>query len=334
MTHRCGIIGTGLQATRRVRALIEAADAEPVAVAGATPDTTKAFAAEHGLNAVADWRELVADDGIDVVLVCVPPHLHAEMTLAALRAGKHVLCEKPLARTADEADEMCRVARATGRVLGCGFNHRHHPALAALGDRIARGELGRPLWARAAYGIAGRDGYEREWRADPRQVSGGQLMEQGIHVVDLLRSYFGEVEAVTSLRSSTVWPIAPLEEDAMVLLRHHSGVLAQLHSSLTQWVNTFRLEVGGDEAVAEVQGLAGSYGTQSLSVWPRTDGPFTVTRQEFRSGDRSWALEWAEFARLLSLPAPDQTSALDGAAAIRVVAAAYTAADTLTWEKP
>lgn len=86
--------------------------------------------------------------------------------------------------------------------------------------------------------------------------------------------------------------------------------------------------------MAEVQGLAGSYGTQSLSVWPRTDGPFTVTRQEFRSGDRSWALEWAEFARLLSLPAPDQTSALDGAAAIRVVAAAYTAADTLTWEKP
>ncbi|MEO3977511.1 Gfo/Idh/MocA family oxidoreductase [Streptomyces sp. CAU 1734] len=334
MIHRIGVIGTGLQAGRRARALAGAADARLVSVAGATPGAAAAFAAEHGIRAHPDWRALVADDGLDAVMVCVPPHLHAEMAVAALRAGRHVLCEKPLARTSAEADEMCRVARATGRVLACGFNHRHHPALAELGGLIGSGVLGRPIWARAAYGIGGRAGYEDEWRADPRQVSGGQLMEQGIHVIDLFRGWFGEVAAVTGCRGGGVWPIAPLEENAMALLRHENGVMATLHSSLTQWVNLFRVEVGGDEGVAEVRGLAGSYGPQVLEVWPRTDGPFTATRREFRAGDRSWAGEWDAFGALLRSGSAGRASAEDGAAAIRVVEAVYAAADRPGWEKP
>ncbi|MCP3801920.1 Gfo/Idh/MocA family oxidoreductase [Allokutzneria sp. A3M-2-11 16] len=332
--HRIGIIGTGLQAVRRAQSIVEADDARLVSVAGATAKAAEAFAANYDIRAAPDWQSIVDDDDLDVVMVCVPPHLHAEMTIAALRAGKHVLCEKPLARSAAEAEDMCRAAEETGRVLACGFNHRHHPALVELRELIDSGALGRSLWARVAYGIGGREGYEREWRADPRKVSGGQLMEQGIHVIDLLRSFFGEIDAVTGVRATSVLPIAPLEEDAMALVRHQSGVMATVHSSLTQWVNAFRFEVGGDSAVAEVSGLAGSYGVQTLTVWQRTTGPFSATRKEFRSGDRSWAREWAAFGEMLAEPESGLASARDGAAAIRVVEAIYSAADELRWEKP
>ncbi len=328
--RRVGIIGTGLQARRR----IEAADGAVVAVAGQDFAAGAAFAAAHGIRAEKNWRALVEAADLDTVIVATPPHVHAEMSIAALEAGKHVLCEKPLARTGDEADRMIRAARSGGRVLACGFNHRHHPALAELRRLVEQGRLGRVLWARCAYGIGGRDGYENEWRADPAQTSGGQLMEQGIHAVDLLRTVLGEVESVTAARATHVWPaMAPLEDDAMALLRHDSGAISTIHSSLTQWVNIFRLEIGGDAATAEVQGLAGSYGPQTLTVWDRTNGPFSATRTEFRGGDRSWRQEWNAFAATAADPL-DLSSALDGAHAVRVVEAAYLGADGDRWVRP
>ena len=327
---RVGIIGTGLQAGRR----ISVAGANVVAVAGHDAAAGEAFATRHGIRAEKDWRALVGAADLDVVLVCTPPHLHAEMTIAALEAGKHVLCEKPFARTGAEAERMVHAARTHGKALACGFNHRHHPALAELRRLVDEGRLGRVLWARCAYGIGGRDGYENEWRADPAQVGGGQLMEQGIHAVDLLRTLLGEVESTTAVRNTAVWPaMAPLEDDAMMLLRHRGGAMATVHSTLTQWVNLFRLEIGGERATAEVQGLAGSYGPQTLTVWDRTDGPFSATRTEFRGGDRSWQREWDDFLRLLDDPS-DLGSAEDGAAAVRVVEAAYQGARDLNWAAP
>lgn len=330
---RVGIIGTGLQARRR----ISVAGADVVAVAGQNAASGAAFAAEHGIRAEPDWRALVAEDSLDVIVVCTPPHLHAEMSIAALEADKHVLCEKPLARTSEEAERMLQAARASGKVLACGFNHRHHPALVELRRLKEQGRLGRVLWARCAYGIGGRDGYENEWRADPEQVSGGQLMEQGIHAVDLLRVLLGEVESVAGVRNTSLWPtMAPLEDDAMVLLRHQGGAMSTVHSSLTQWVNLFRLEVGGEQATAEVQGLVASYGPQTLTVWDRTDGPFAASRTEFRGGDRSWQQEWESFVQLLENPAAPAalSSAEDGAVAVRVVEAAYQGADQLHWTTP
>ncbi|GGW28084.1 Gfo/Idh/MocA family oxidoreductase [Streptomyces caelestis] len=327
---RVGIIGTGLQARRR----IAVAGANVVAVAGHDAAAGEAFAAEHGIRAEKDWHALVGAADIDIVLVCTPPHLHAEMSIAALEAHKHVLCEKPFARTGAEAERMLQAARTHGKALACGFNHRHHPALAELRRLVTQGRMGRVLWARFAYGIGGRDGYENEWRADPAQVAGGQLMEQGIHAVDLLRTLLGDVESTTAVRNTAVWPaMAPLEDDAMVLLRHHGGAMSTIHSTLTQWVNLFRLELGGERATAEVQGLAGSYGTQTLTVWDRTDGPFSAARTEFRGGDRSWQQEWEYFLRLVDNPG-DLSSAEDGAAAVRIVEAAYQGADGLSWARP
>ena len=113
-----------------------------------------------------------------------------------MEAGKHVLCEKPLCRTIEEADRMLAVAKATGRVLKCGFNHRHHPAVEEARRIVDSGRLGRLIIGRCRYGIVGRPGYENEWRADPTRAVGGHMGEQGIHAIDLFRWFLGDVEQV------------------------------------------------------------------------------------------------------------------------------------------
>jgi predicted dehydrogenase len=292
------------------------------------PDAVE-FCRRHGGTPIGCWEDLVSSDDVDVVFVCTPPDSHAAIAIAALEAGKHVLCEKPLARTSEEARRMVQVATQTGLVLKCGFNHRHHPALALLKQRLADGDLGQPLVLRCTYGIAGRPGYEREWRCDPQVVSGGHLVEQGIHAIDLAAWLLGPVVEVTGATGTFVWDMAPLEDNAIALLRCRSGALAVVHASLTQWENLFRLELSCSRAVATVIGLGGSYGDERLEVAYRTAREFRSDTTTFRGADRSWAGEWREFVRLLGQREVD--GGLDGQAALAVVEAVYLADASRTW---
>ena len=326
-------MGTGLQGRRRAAAIQQLPSLRLTVVASRSPDDAADFARQHGARAARDWAEAVASDDVDAVLVCTPPDSHAEITLAAVAAGKHVLCEKPMARTSTEAAAMVAAGERAGVVVGCGFNHRYHPAVAALAELVRRGELGRPYHLRCAYGITGRAGYEQEWRFDPRVVSGGHLMEQGIHAIDLAQWLLGEVTAITATCATQHWPTAPLEDNATVLMRFGSGAVAEIHSSLTQWVNLFRLELGGAQAFAVVEGLGGGYGDETLTVWRRTDGPFAADRTAFRGADQSWHRELAEFVRrisdgdLVQNPHP-------GVSSLRLVELAYQADQQQAWVTP
>ena len=264
---------------------------------------------------------------IDAVLVCTPPDLHHAIALAALKSGKHVLCEKPLARTLEEATEMVAAAQASGKCFKVGFNHRHHPAVLQAKRWLDEGRLGEPVFVRCRYGICGRPGYEQEWRADPRVVGGGQLMEQGIHAVDLARAFLGEFREVTGFIGTHYWKTEPLEDNAFVLYRTAAGQVASIHASLTQWKNIFSLEVFGKDGYAVIEGLGGSYGTERLTFGKREfDAPFAEEVVEFRGADPSWKEEWNEFVRAIEERREPIGSVADGAEAIRLVLAAYEAA--------
>ena len=324
---RVAIIGAGLQGARRAQALqglreVELALITAREVRGASP-----LAARMGCAPGAGWEEAVRRQDIDAVLVCTPPDLHAAITLAAVAEGKHVLCEKPLARTVAEGEAMVAAAAQRGVVLKCGFNHRHHPAVMAAKRHFDDGGIGPPVFLRAAYGICGRPGYEKEWRADTIVVSGGHLMEQGIHVIDLFRWFLGELQDVTALVATRYWPIAPLEDNAVVACRSAGGALAVLHSSLTQWKNLFSFEVFGENGYVAVEGLGGGYGTEKLIAGKATfDRPFAYEVTEFRGGDVSWLEEWKVFAEAIRTGQPPIGDGADGVEALRVVFAAYEAA--------
>jgi predicted dehydrogenase len=323
------IIGAGLQARRRLPPIVESPDYKVYAVVDRNQQKAAALGEPLGAKIGTDWRPVVVDPQVDIVVVLTYPDSHAPISIAALEAGKHVLCEKPLTRTLDEARALVEVANKTGRVLKCGFNHRHHPAVLEAHKIVASGGIGRPLFGRGRYGIAGRTGVEKEWRSDPKIVSGGQFMEQGIHLVDLFRWFVGEVERVTGFVSTTHWPIAPLEDNGFALLQMKGGVTCSIHSSITQWTNLFEMEVYGEKGSVTVEALGASYGVEKLHVSIHDPiGPFSHRTVEYRGGDTSWKAEWDEFSRAVGQGQVPMGNGEDGLRAMEIVNAVYSASKT------
>lgn len=323
---KVAMVGAGLQCRRRAPVVREWPGAELAVIASLHLDHARDMAARFGAEASDDWRTTVTRPDVDAVVVCTPPHVHAEIAIAALRAGKDVLCEKPLARTVAEAERMVAAARETGRVLKCGFNHRHHPAVRDAHRVVAAGEIGAPLFGRCRYGICGRPGYEKEWRADPAQAAGGQFIEQGTHALDLFRWFMGEIVEVACMTGIAYFKEQPLEDNGMALFRMASGATACLHTSLTQWKNQFSFEIFGADGYVLVEGLGASYGDERL-IRGRRDfsAPFQDHVVEYRGGDISWKEEWREFVRAVQERSEPLGSARDGLQAMRVAHAAYEA---------
>ncbi len=323
---RVGIIGAGLQGWRRAPIIRRLPQHDLVVVSDIRLDAAKELAQELGCEASEGWRHVVERSDIDAVVVCTPPHVHKAISVAAMLHGKHVLCEKPLARTVDEVTEMIAVANATGLVLKCGFNHRHHPAIRQAHLWFHEGKIGEPLFLRARYGIGGRPGYETEWRCDPEIVGGGHLMEQGIHLVDLSRWFLGDFTQVAAFVDTQFWAMEPLEDNAFVMYRTAAGVVATIHSSLTQWRNMFSFELYGRDGYINVEGIGGSYGTERVSLGPRDfTAPFKEEVVEFRREDQSWLEEWLEFSEAIDQGRQPSGDGYDGLAAMRLVYAAYEA---------
>lgn len=320
---RVGIIGAGLQGRRRAPVVRDSPNNELVVISAAHEESARNLAKKMGCEHAVGWETVVSRNDLDCVMICTPPHIHAKIAIAAMKSGKQVLCEKPLARNSQEAKEMVTEAKKNNVVLKCGFNHRYHPAIRKARDLLDTGRLGHPYFIRGTYGICGRPGYEKEWRADPNIAAGGQLMEQGIHLIDLSRWFLGEFSMVFAVTNNFYWRTEPLEDNAFVLLRSEEGRTASLHSSLTQWKNTFCLELYGSDGYVSVDGLGGGYGVERLTYgFKDFSKPFVSEVTEFRGDDPCWTEEWKDFEANIVNRGAD-ASGLDGLVALRLVEAAY-----------
>jgi len=327
MKKRVAIIGAGLQARRRVPSIAEDPDYEVALIVDRREEKAATLAKGLGSRVSTDWKAAIGDPDIHVVVVLTYPDSHAMMSLAAMEAGKDVLCEKPLSRIEEEARAMVETAKRTRRILKCGFNHRFHPAVLEAHRLFDAGEIGKPVFGRARYGIAGRDGIEKEWRSDPKIVSGGQLMEQGIHLVDLFRWFLGDMSCVTGMTAANHWPMPPpLEDNGFVVMQNQSGIICSIHSSLTQWINLFEFEVYGSHGSLTIRGLGSSYGVEKLVISQHDPkGPFTSKTIEYRGTDPSWKSEWLEFTRAIVKRNQPSGNGEDGLKAMQIVNAAYAA---------
>jgi predicted dehydrogenase len=324
--RKVAIVGAGLQAGRRAPAVAEDPQFQIALVVDLVRERAERLAKPYGADVDTDWRALTRRNDLEAVLVLTYPDSHAAIAIAAMEAGQHVLCEKPLAYSVEQARDMVDAAKRTGRVLKCGFNHRHHPAVLQAHRLFVEGAVGKPAFGRGRYGIAGRTGLEKEWRSDPAVAPGGQLMEQGVHLVDLFRWFFGEMAEVTGMMSTTCWPIQPLEDNGFLLMRNEGGVVSSVHSSLTQWINHFDFEVYGDKGSLRVEALGASYGVEKLHFSKHDpSGPFGYHTTEYRGGDVSWRSEWAEFVRAITHRAEPLGSGTDGLRAMEIVCGAYAA---------
>ncbi len=326
---RVAFIGTGLQFSRRAPVIAQFPGTAITAIASLHLEHAQQAAAPYGCFATARWQDVVGRADVDAVVICTPPHVHAPIALAAIAAGKHVLCEKPLTRTVAEAGAVVQAADRAGVTLKCGFNHRHHPAIWEAKRLLDRGEIGRPTFGRCRYGICGRPGYEKEWRADPQQAAGGQFVEQGTHAIDLFRWFLGEITEVACMTGIRYFDQQALDDNGMALLRAAGGAMASLHASLTQWKNQFSFEVFGTDGYVMVEGLGASYGTEKLIFGKRDfNAPFNDHVTEYRGGDKSWNAEWKEFSAAIAERRAPLGNGRDGLQALRVALAAYEAEKT------
>jgi predicted dehydrogenase len=295
MTPGVAIVGCGAIGARRAAALGSSARL----ACCADLDERRAIALAAGVPgavAVSRWEEAVARPDVAIVIVATTNDALAPVTGAALRAGKHVLVEKPAARSVAEIDPVLDAARESGRLVRVGFNHRYHPALRQAREIVNTGALGSLMFVRGRYGHGGRVGYDREWRADPVRAGGGELIDQGVHLIDLAGWFLGPFTGVDGVATTCFWDMA-VDDNAFLTLRTASGQIAFLHVSCTEWKNLFSLEVYGRVGKLAIDGLGGSYGVERLT-WYRMlpeMGPPETTAWEYPRADRSWHLEFQDF---------------------------------------
>lgn len=326
---KIGIVGCGLIGDRRAQVARASGD-EVLLVADIEPERAQMTAKTVGGEWTDDWRGVTSHPQIEAVVVATVNKSLLPITRAALQSGKHVLCEKPLGRNAYEAKEMMETAENANRVLKVGFNHRHHPALWRAQQMAQSGKIGPLMSIRAAYGHGGRPGYDQEWRGDPELAGGGELLDQGVHVIDLCRWFMGDFVQVSGMLGTWFWQVAPLEDNGFALLRTAQGQVAQVHTSWTQWKNLFRFEIFGRDGFLLVNGLGGSYGVETLTLGKRRpeSGPPLMETWEFPGPDISWQAEWEEFKKAIQEGRQPLGNGHDGYQAARVIDAIYESSKT------
>jgi predicted dehydrogenase len=316
------IIGCGLIGQKRAAVL---APARLVACADLNLELAKRLAVrETGASAHADWREAIGRDGVDIVIVATPHHELAAITAAAIAAGKHVLVEKPAGRNSAEVAPLIAQAKAKGVRVRVGFNHRYHRAFRKAREIVAAGEIGDLMFLRARYGHGGRVGYEKEWRFDPKISGGGELIDQGPHLIDLARSFLGEFPIVQGFAHTYFWD-APVDDNGFLLLRTAKDQVAFLHASCTEWKNTFSFEIYGRTGKLDINGLGGSYGVERLTFYRMLPqmGPPETTAFEYPMADDSWAVEFAEFRDDIALGREPAAGLHDACEALKIVEKVY-----------
>jgi predicted dehydrogenase len=314
----CGLIGgkrlRSLRPGDRVVALVDPARERAQGLVAHAPDA----------EVLTDWRAAVARPDVDAVFVATSNDALAPVTLAAVEAGKHVLVEKPAARAPEELTPIIAAAERRGVCVQVGFNHRYHPALQQARALYDAGGLGPMMYIRARYGHGGRVGYDKEWRANPAISGGGELLDQGVHLIDLARWFLGDFPHVQGHVATFFWDM-PVEDNGFLLLRTAAGQVAWLHATWTEWKNTFSFELFGRDAKLHIEGLGGSYGVERLSYYKMKPsmGPPETTIWEYPGEDRSWHLELAAFAQAIEARRPAPVGPRDAQAALEIVRQVY-----------
>ena len=277
-----------------------------------------------GGRAIADFHTAIADAEVEAVVVATINCNLAAVTLAAIRAGKHVMVEKPAGISVKEVDELIAAAQNHGVVVRAGFNHRYHPAFVKAREIFDSGVMGELMFLRARYGHGGRVGYDREWRADPKLSGGGELIDQGVHLIDLAHWFLGDFTTVYGRATTYFWDM-PVDDNAFIDLQTAKGQTAWLHVSCTEWKNLFSFELYGRDAKLHIDGLGGSYGLEKLFYYQMKPemGPPETSIYEFPMRDESWSLEMREFETDIRQKRKPDAGLAEARAALQIVEKIY-----------
>jgi predicted dehydrogenase len=236
-----------------------------------------------------------------------------------------VLIEKPGAISLGEIERLQALAVSQNKILRVGYNHRFHPAFLMARSLLEEEKFGKLLWVRARYGHGGRLGYDKEWRSQKDVSGGGELIDQGSHLLDLLRYLVGEVELVFSEIQTAFWDME-VEDNVYLALRPQVGGFAWLHASWSEWKNTFSFEITLETAKLEINGLGGSYGTETLTLYQMKPemGPPDHQTWQWEAKDSSWDKEMEDILKNIDGSPFVGSNVADGIAVLKIIEQVYT----------
>jgi predicted dehydrogenase len=333
------VVGHGLIGRQRAAALVELGQTSSARLAGTVDPMARALELYGGAPHFAALTSVPAD-AYDAAVIALPHDVAKDAALHVLRQGKPLLLEKPLGRTAREAQELANAAQGARPSSFVGHNYRFLPHVREALARVGRGELGRLRSMDVLLGHGGHPGSAQGWKLDPTRAGGGVLLDPGVHLLDLvfLLAPAAKLEHVAATRG--FWRTG-IEEDAVAILSQ-AQLLATVRVSHIRWVNTFRIEIGGEDGYALIEGRGGNYGPLRLTSgrrWAWNDGSGRSQRQTedvLEFGDRDVSLR-DELAAVLAVwsggttPGPRPASFED---ALRVARLCDTMYETLAARAP
>ncbi len=335
------IVGAGVIAQLR-KASIEAKPG--CALAGVLDiDKARAAALAGRARTYADLDDLLGDTEVGTVIICTPPDSHEEIAVAALKSGRHVIVEKPMASTLDACRRMIAAARDAGRVLTVGFNHRYFPAIKDVRESIASGRIGALSHVRGYTGHTGLSEFKAQWMTSKEVMGGGALLDNGIHMIDLVHNLMGPVEDVMGLTQDKTWQLDRVEDNGIGLLRGKNGAIGSIGASWTEWKGYhFYVEAYGTHGMAKAY-YAPMFFMEVTMKRPGPEGrkrrkfyPNLIFAEKFKGWQHTvvgtFTEELTDFLALTEGRAPvgPIATAEDGFRAIEIAQAVYSSAESGT----
>lgn len=325
---KVGIAGYGVVGKRRRECIDRNPNMRLVAVCDRSFEREGSF--PEGVRYYSNYKKLLEDD-LDALIVCLSNEIAPEVTIAGLELGLHVFCEKPPGRDVQDIVRVVGCERAHPELkLMYGFNHRYHESVQDALRLIRSGELGRIINLRGVYGKSKLITFNQsDWRTKREIAGGGVLLDQGIHMVDLMRLFAGEFVEVHSFIANSHWGY-DVEDNAYALMRTADGIVGMLNSSATQWRHRFNLDINLERGSVILGGILSgskSYGAETLTVvtvdHARDNGDPKEQLTRYNH-DPSWEEEINRFAECIRTNQPIESgSSLDALNTMKLVYKIY-----------
>ena len=288
------IIGAGLIGAKRAKSLPTGVKLSCVC----DIDQKKAaiLAKMHSCQVYNDWVKVINNPTIEAIVISTPNNLLSPIASAAIKEGKHVLIEKPGAKNLKEFIKIVKAYKKHPVVVKVGYNHRFHPSIIMAKKLIDSKTYGQILFIRGRYGHGGRLRYEKEWRFDPEIAGGGELLDQGSHLIDLVNYFAGPMRNCIGYIGNLFWK-SSLEDTSFFILKNNKGQIAHLSATAVEWKNIFVFEIILERIKIQINGLGRSYGRETLTLYKMRPemGPPVVKEFDFDQEDNTWRQENREF---------------------------------------
>ena len=315
------IIGCGLIGTKRALNLPK--DFKLVACYDFDQEKSKLFSIKFKCNSEKSVDIIMKNNQIKLVIIATYHSSLFKITKKAMLHGKFVLVEKPASIKISEIKLLLKIQKTKKNRVKVGFNHRYFQSIIKAKKIIDSKYLGKILYIRSRYGHGARLNYQNEWRMKPKISGGGELIDQGSHIIDLTRFFLGNVEIHTSALYSIYWS-KNVDDNAILTLKNKKKQFSLFHVSCTEWKNKFSFEIFCQKGKIEIYGLGGSYGRETLKVYKmgKNLGKPKLKKLSF-SKDLSWKYQMLEYKKELKTNLNIKTNLFDAYENLKIIKKAY-----------